>query len=136
MVNYKNVLTTCPYCGTGCNFYLQVMDGKIIGILPSQSHPVSQGKLCIKGWTANEFINSPDRLTQPLMKKEGKLVPVTWDEALETISRKFQGIKAQSGPDSLAVLSSAKCTNEENYLMMKFARVAVGTNNIDHCARL
>jgi predicted molibdopterin-dependent oxidoreductase YjgC len=136
MLSYKNVLTTCPYCGTGCNFYLQVMDDEIVGILPSKSHPVSQGKLCIKGWTANEFVSSKERLTTPLIRRDGKLVPASWDEALGLVSEKFQEYKGQYGPDSLAVLSSAKCTNEENYLMMKFTRSVLGTNNIDHCARL
>ncbi len=136
MLKYKNVLTTCPYCGAGCNYYLQVLNGDIVGILPCKSHPVSQGKLCIKGWTANEFITSKDRLTKPLMKRDGKLVEVSWDEALDGIAKKLREYKEKDGPDSLAVLSSAKCTNEENYLLVKFTRAVLGTNNIDHCARL
>ena len=136
MLKYKNVLTTCPYCGAGCNYYLQVLNDDIIGILPCQSHPVSQGKLCIKGWTANEFIASNSRLTKPLMKRDGKFVEVSWDEALDGIAKKLREYKEKDGPDSLAVLSSAKCTNEENYLLMKFTRAVLGTNNIDHCARL
>jgi predicted molibdopterin-dependent oxidoreductase YjgC len=136
VLKYKNVLTTCPYCGTGCNFFLQVLNDEIVGILPSKSHPVSQGKLCIKGWTANEFLTSKDRLTRPLLRRGGELVPVSWEEALDKIAGNFQECKEKYGPDSLAVLSSAKCTNEENYLMMKFTRAVLGTNNIDHCARL
>ncbi len=136
MLKYKNVLTTCPYCGAGCNYYLQVLNGDIVGILPCKSHPVSQGKLCIKGWTANEFITSKDRLTKPLMKRDGKFVEVSWDEALDGIAKKLREYKEKDGPDSLAVLSSAKCTNEENYLLVKFTRAVLGTNNIDHCARL
>ena len=136
MLKYKNVLTTCPYCGAGCNYYLQVLNDDIVGILPCKSHPVSQGKLCIKGWTANEFITSKDRLTKPLMKRDGKFVEVSWDEALDGIAKKLREYKEKDGPDSLAVLSSAKCTNEENYLLVKFTRAVLGTNNIDHCARL
>lgn len=131
-MEYKNVLTVCPYCGCGCNFYLQVFDGELIGILPCKSHVVSQGKLCIKGWNATDFVVSKDRLTKPLIKKDGKFVEISWDEALNIISEKFRKYSS----DAIAVLSSAKCTNEENYLMMKFARAVLKTNSVDHCARL
>jgi formate dehydrogenase alpha subunit len=133
-MEYNNVLTTCPYCGAGCNFYLQVLDGELIGVLPCKSHEISQGKLCIKGWTAHEFVFSKDRLTKPLIKRGGKFVESSWDEALNLIVKKFKEYLAN--PDVFGVLSSAKCTNEENYLMMKFARAVLGTNNVDHCARL
>jgi len=132
MIEYKNVLTVCPYCGCGCNFYLQVLDGELVGILPCKSHLVSQGKLCIKGWNAADFVISKDRLTKPLMKKNGKFVEISWDEALKVVTEKLK----QYSPDAVAVLSSAKCTNEENYLMMKFARAVLKTNSVDHCARL
>lgn len=132
MMEYKNVLTVCPYCGCGCNFYLQVLDGELVGILPCKSHLVSQGKLCIKGWNASDFVVSKDRLTKPLMKKNGKFVEISWDEALKVVTEKLK----QYSPDAVAVLSSAKCTNEENYLMMKFARAVLKTNSVDHCARL
>jgi len=131
-MEYKNVLTVCPYCGCGCNFYLQVLDGELVGILPCKSHLVSQGKLCIKGWNASDFVVSKDRLTKPLMKKNGKFVEISWDEALKVVTEKLK----QYSPDAVAVLSSAKCTNEENYLMMKFARAVLKTNSVDHCARL
>jgi formate dehydrogenase alpha subunit len=131
-MEYKNVLTVCPYCGCGCNFYLQVFDGELIGILPCKSHVVSQGKLCIKGWNATDFVVSKDRLTTPLIKKDGKFVEISWDKALNIVSEKFK----RYSPDAIAVLSSAKCTNEENYLMMKFARTVLKTNSVDHCARL
>ena len=131
-MEYKNVLTVCPYCGCGCNFYLQVLDGELVGILPCKSHLVSQGKLCIKGWNAADFVISKDRLTKPLMKKKGKFVEISWEEALKVVTEKFK----QYSPDAVAVLSSAKCTNEENYLMMKFARAVLKTNSVDHCARL
>jgi len=135
-MEYKNVLTTCPYCGAGCNLYLQVLDGELIGVLPCQSHVVSQGKLCIKGWTANEFITHKDRLTKPLVKRNGKFIEVSWEEALDVIVEKFKHYKEKYGPDVFGILASAKCTNEENFLMMKFARAVIGTNNVDHCARL
>jgi len=135
-VKYKNILTTCPYCGVGCNFYLQVLDTDLIGVLPCKSHSASQGKLCIKGWTATEFVTSKDRLTKPLIKRNGNFAEISWDEALDTIAKKLSECKKNYGPDSIATLSSAKCTNEENYLMMKFTRSVLGTNNVDHCARL
>ena len=132
----KKVLTTCTYCGCGCNFYLQVRDNEVVGVYPSKEHPISQGILCVKGWNVHEFINHPARLKTPLIKKGDSLVPASWDEALKLVGEKLNGIREQHGPDALAFLSSAKCSNEENYLMMKLARAAAGTNNVDHCARL
>jgi len=92
--------------------------------------------LCVKGWNAHEFIHSPERLTVPLIRRQGALVEGTWDEALQMVASRLTDIKAKYGPRSLAFLSSAKVTNEENYLFMKMARAAFGTNNVDHCARL
>jgi len=135
-MKYNNVLTVCPYCGAGCNLYLQVLDGELIGVLPDKLHVVSQGKLCVKGWNAHEFVYNKDRLTKPLLRRDGTFVEISWDKALEIIAEKFKEYIKSYGPDSIGVLSSAKCTNEENYLMMKFARAVLGTNNVDHCARL
>jgi len=136
-MDYRSVLTTCPYCGCGCNMFLQVIDGHLVGTLPSKTHRVSRGSLCIKGWNAHGWVESPDRLTTPLVRGEdGELHPATWDEALDRIAGKLRSIIDTSGPDSVGMLSSARCTNEENYLMQKLARAVVGTNNIDHCARL
>ena len=135
-MEYRNVLTTCVYCGTGCGLYLEVLDGQVVGILPAKGHPVSEGKLCIKGWNAHAFIHHQDRLTKPLIKENGQFREASWDEAYELIADKFASFREGFGPDSLAVLSSAKCTNEENYLLQKFTRAVLGTNNIDHCARL
>lgn len=135
-MNYKNVLTTCPFCGVGCGLYLQVLDGKVVGVLPDKSHPLSQGSLCVKGWNAHSFIYHKDRLTAPLIRKDGKLVEAGWDEAIDLVARRLSEIKSRHGPDSIAFLSSAKATNEENYLLQKFARAVIGTNNVDHCARL
>ncbi len=124
--------TTCPYCGTGCGFNLVVRDGKVFDVAHWQRAPVNGGKLCPKGRYAHEFINSPDRLTKPLIKKEGRFVEATWDEAYDLIAERFGSYK----PDEMACLSSARASNEENYLMQKFARVALKTPHIDHCARL
>jgi len=135
-MDYKTVLTTCTYCGCGCGFYLEVLDGQIIDTIPCKTSPTNQGKLCIKGWNVHEFVQSPNRLTAPLIRKEGHLVEVSWDEALDYTATRLKEIKESAGSDSVAFLSSAKVTNEENYLLQKFARAGVGTNNVDHCARL
>jgi formate dehydrogenase alpha subunit len=131
----KRVLTTCPYCGVGCGFYLDVRDGRIAGIIPSKSNSVSRGYLCVKGWHAHEPVQHPDRLKKPLIKDGGRFKEVSWDTALDYVAGRLKEIKEKYGPDALAVCASARCTNEENFLMMKFARAVLGTNNIDHCAR-
>lgn len=136
MIEYKNVLTTCPYCGTGCALHLQVLDEKLVGVLPAKNHVISEGGLCIKGWNAHAFVNHSDRLTKPLIRRNGRLEEASWEDALNQVAQKLGEVKTQSGPDSLAILTSAKCTNEENYLLQKLARAVIGTNNIDHCARL
>jgi len=129
-------LTICPFCGCGCNFYLVTENNRVIGVEPSPTNPVNKGMLCAKGWTAYDFVHSPDRLTAPLIRKDGTLVESSWEEALDTVATRLTGIKDSYGPRSLAFLSSAKVTNEENYLFMKMARAAFQTNNVDHCARL
>jgi len=129
-------LTTCPYCGCGCNLYLVTEGDRVTGVSPAAGHPVAGGGLCIKGWHAHEFVHSPDRLRMPLARRSGRLEPVSWDEALSMAAARLTSIREAHGPDALAFFSSAKCTNEENFLMMKLARAAFGTNNVDHCARL
>ncbi len=128
----KYVPTTCPYCGTGCGFNLVVKDKKVVGVSPWHRNPVNEGKLCPKGNYAWEFVNSPDRLTTPLIRKDGKFVEASWDEAYKLIASKWKSYK----PEEMACLSSARVSNEENYLMQKFARAVLKTPNIDHCARL
>ena len=135
-MEYRNVLTTCTYCGAGCGLYVQVLDGEIVGVLPAKEHAVSQGRLCIKGWNVTAFVNHPDRLTTPLIRRGDRFEEASWDEALALVAGKFTRFRDESGPDSLGFLASAKCTNEENYLMQKLARAVIGTNNVDHCARL
>ena len=133
---FDMVLTTCPFCGTGCNFYLQVMDGEIIDVVPCKTHPISEGQLCVLGRNASRFVKHQDRLTRPLVRKGDTFVEVSWPEAYQAVADGLSTIKKDHGPDALGVLSSAKCTNEENYSIMKFARGVLGTNNLDHCARL
>jgi len=135
-MSVKHVLTTCPYCGTGCNFFLQVADGRLVGVVPCKTDEISLGRLCIKGYSAHSFVQHPDRLTHPMIRKSGQLRQVTWDEAMDRIVGEVTRIIEKYGPDSVVVLASAKCTNEENYLIQKMARAAIGTNNVDHCARL
>ena len=133
----EKISTTCPWCGCGCGLYLHVENNLITGVSPSRNHPVNHGTLCVKGWNCHEFVQHPDRLTTPLIK-EGKTTwrRATWDEALGKTASRLTEIKQKYGPDAIGVLGSAKCTNEENFVLMKFARAAVGTNNVDHCARL
>jgi formate dehydrogenase alpha subunit len=130
-----NVTTVCPYCGVGCLLYLHVREGRVVGVYPHPKGP-GEGRLCIKGWSAHEFIHHKDRLTKPLIRSDSGFHEATWDEALDLVASKIKWSKQSYGPDSVAFLASAKATNEENYLMQKLARAAVGTNNIDHCARL
>jgi formate dehydrogenase alpha subunit len=132
----KKTLTTCPYCGTGCTLYLVSDRGRLVGVEPSVTHPISRGGLCVKGWNAYAFVHHPDRLTTPLVRRNGELRPATWDEALETVVGRIRVIQEKHGADAVMFSSSAKATNEENYLLMKLARAVFGTNNIDHCARL
>ncbi|OAT81666.1 NADH dehydrogenase [Desulfotomaculum copahuensis] len=131
----KKVRTTCPFCGVGCNFDLNVKDGRVIGVTSNPDSPVNGRDLCIKGRFGTDFIHSPDRLTTPLIKKNGEFVEASWDEALDLVAKKLGEVKAAYGSDALAALSSARCTNEDNYLMQKFMRAVIGTNNVDHCAR-
>ena len=130
------VLTVCPFCGCGCNLYLQVLDGEIVGVIPCKTDEISEGGLCIKGRNAHKFIQHGDRLKTPLIKENGQFRPASWQEALDIVSQKLREIKQKFGPDAIGFLSSAKCTNEENFAVMKLARAVIGTNNVDHCARL
>ena len=108
---------------------------KVVGAQPSKEGP-NDGLLCVKGKFAYKFINHPDRIKTPLIKRNGKFEEASWDEAYRLIRRKINGIKEESGSEAFAGLTSARCTNEENYLFQKLFRAVIGTNNIDHCARL
>jgi len=131
----KTVRTTCPYCGVGCQMDLLVKGQKIVEIKPAFTVP-NDGLLCVKGRFGYNFINHPDRLKKPLIKKNGQFQEATWEEAYQLIVEKIVEAKEKYGSDALAGLASARCTNEENYLMQKLFRGVIGTNNIDHCARL
>ena len=134
------VPTTCPYCGVGCQINLHIQDNLIYRIDGRFDNDVNRGMLCVKGRFGCDFVHAPDRLTTPLKRTgpRGELAktPIGWDEALAEISGRLRDIRHEYGPDSIGVLTSAKCTNEENYLVQKFARGVIGTNNVDHCARL
>jgi len=132
----KLVRTTCSYCGVGCQLYLHVRDNKVIKVTGVDDMGPNYGSLCVKGRFGNDFIHDPDRLRTPLIREKGRFREASWDEALNLVAEKFKQIKAESGPDAIAVLSSARITNEDNYVAQKFVRAAIGTNNIDHCARL
>lgn len=133
--NTNKTKTTCTYCGVGCQLEFSEKWGKIVAVSPVQG-TANEGLCCVKGKFAYNFIQHPDRLTTPLIKKDGAFVPASWNEALDLIEEKLKETKAEFGPDSIVGFASAKVTNEENYLFQKFMRVAIGTNNVDHCARL
>lgn len=132
--------TTCPYCGVGCTLRINTKDGRIVKVTGAPGKGVNDGSLCVKGRFGYEFVGSPDRLKKPLIRTNDKFAAkakfrqATWDEALTLIAEKFK--KAAKDPESFAGLSSARCTNEENYVFQKFTRAVMGTNNVDHCARL
>jgi formate dehydrogenase major subunit len=130
------VRTVCTYCGVGCNLDVYTHDGEIKKIRAPYDADVNQGHACLKGRYAFSFYNHKDRLQSPMIRKDGEHRPVSWDEAYEYIVGKFTEIKQKHGPDAIAGISSARCTNEENYLMQKFIRAVIGTNNIDGCARV
>ncbi len=127
-------LTTCTFCGTGCGIYLETAGNRIVGAYPSMSHPANKGKICLRGWHVHEVASSPDRLTSPLLRKNGQLEKVSWSEALEFIAARLKKTRDQYGPESLAFLDSPRCSNEEAYLTQKLARAILGTNNVDHGA--
>ena len=129
------VPTICPYCGCGCGLNLVSINGKIKGVEPWKRNPVNEGKLCPKGNFSHEFINHEERLKTPLIKENGEFRRASWDEALNLIANRFKTIISED-PDLIAFLSSARCTNEDNYVLQKFARTVIGTNNIDNCAAL
>jgi len=123
--------TICPYCGSGCGMYLVVKDGRIVGIEPWKEHPVNEGTNCPKGKSAYKYLYSEDRLTKPLIKKNGSFQEASWQEALDLVASRLSGVS----PGSFGAIGSGKTTNEESYVLQKFTRVVMGTNNIEYCAR-
>lgn len=136
----KKVLTICPYCGAGCNLYLHVRDGKIIKAEPANGR-TNEGSLCLKGHFGWDFLNDPkiltSRLKHPMIRKNGELEEVSWEEAISFTASKLSQIKEKYGPDSIMGTGCARGSgNEANYVMQKFMRAVIGTNNVDHCARV
>ncbi len=130
----RRTKTVCTYCGVGCSFDIWTKDRHILKVAPLDG-PTNGISTCVKGKFGWDYVNDPDRLTTPLIREGDGFREASWDEALDLVARKFTEIKAQHGPDSLAFISSSKCTNEESYLMQKLARAVIGTNNIDNCSR-
>ncbi|MFT7003139.1 MAG: putative molibdopterin-dependent oxidoreductase YjgC [Sulfurimonas sp.] len=133
----------CPYCGTGCNIDLSIENNKIVKAEGAEGHPVNDSQLCLKGLYGFDYVGSSDRLTTPLIRKkdgvfskDGVFVKASWDEALSLVVSKMKEAKENFGPDSLVGNFSARSTLEENYLAQKLMRAVIGTNNVDHCARV
>lgn len=133
---FRKVETTCPYCGVGCQIELNIKNDRIVKVYGVDNGSPNRGHLCVKGRFGLDYVHHQDRLTTPLIKKKGRFVEASWEEALDLVAHRFKELKDRYGSDSLAGLSSAKCTNEENYLFQKFVRVCFANNNVDHCARL
>ncbi len=131
----KKTKTICNYCGCGCTIIMHAKDGQVVRVSHSEDTTVNEGCMCVKGKFGFEYINHEDRLKTPLIRKEGKLQETTWEEALGRVAENLARIKKEYGSNSIAGLSSAKCTNEDNYVFQKFMRTVIGTNNVDHCAR-
>ena len=134
--NLKRTKTTCTYCGVGCQVYLETISDKVVRVSGVDGIAPNYGHLCVKGRFGFDFINHPDRLSAPLIKENGSFRQASWDEALDLVAKRFLDIRDQYGSNALAGLTSARATNEENYLMQKMVRGIFKNNNIDHCARL
>jgi predicted molibdopterin-dependent oxidoreductase YjgC len=131
----REVNTICGFCGVGCGLTVRVEDGVIQKVTGQKDNPSSKGEACIKGREGWRHLYSKKRLTQPLIRKEGELVPASWDEALDLVAGRFSEIKEEYGPDAFGMFSSSRSTNELNYLAGKFARTVFGNSNIDSCNR-
>ena len=132
----EKIRTTCSYCGVGCQLYLHVMDNRVVKVTGVEEAAPNYGSLCVKGRFGYDFISSPERLKTPLIKENGDFREATWNEALSLVAERLGDIKDRHGSDSIGVLTSARISNEENYITNKFTRAVLKTNNIDHCARL
>ncbi|SEJ47779.1 formate dehydrogenase major subunit [Pseudomonas linyingensis] len=130
------VPSICTFCGVGCGIGLRVEGARVVGVEPQPGHPVSQGQLCSKGWSTSFAIDTAGRLTRPLIREAAGLRPASWDEALQRVAGAFREALAEGGPGAVGVISCARATNEDNYAAQKFARAVLGSNNVDHCARI
>ena len=135
-MDLERTSTVCTYCGVGCRMYVYTKDGCIVDVGPDEEAPVNDIRLCVKGRFGFDFVNRDDRLTTPLIRENGEFREASWDEAFDLVAKRLRSIIEEQGPDSIGGLSSATCTNEENFLFQKFMRAVIGTNNVDHCARL
>ncbi|MEV0593322.1 formate dehydrogenase subunit alpha [Nonomuraea cavernae] len=136
LATFTRTRTTCGYCGVGCALDVLTREGEVAAVRPAADGPVNRGHACVKGRFAHGFLRSPERITQPLLRRRSGLEPVSWDEALAHIARGLRAAVTEAGPDAVAAITSARATNEENYLIQKFMRVVIGTNNVDNCSRL
>lgn len=134
-VNTHEINTICSFCGTGCGLTVSVEEGQISKVKGHKENPSSRGETCVKGALGWGYVYSEKRVTEPLVRKNGQLVPVSWDEALNVIAERFGAIKAEHGSDAFGCFSSSRSTNELNFLAGKFMRTVLGTNNIDSCNR-
>jgi len=132
----EKIRTTCSYCGVGCQLFLHVRDGRVVKATGVEGVGPNHGSLCVKGRFGNDFIHDEARLTKPLIREGDGFREAGWDEALDLVAEKLGAVREASGADAVGVLSSARITNEENYLAQKFTRAVLGTNSVDHCARL
>jgi formate dehydrogenase alpha subunit len=132
----RSVDSVCPFCGCGCSLSLEVKDNHLVRVIPGTASPVNRGTLCVRGSYGCDFVHSPERLTSPLVKVDSEFQSVSWEQALERVASEFNRVKEKHGANSLAVLGSSKCTNEENYLLQRLSRAVIGTNNIDNGSRL
>jgi formate dehydrogenase major subunit len=134
---YKETLvpSICPYCGVGCGLWIKEKGGVVLGLEYMRQHPTNEGALCPKGNASLDLIYHGERLRYPIKRVDDHFERISWEEAISLVSSNLSRIREESGPDALAFLASAKATNEENYLFQKLARM-LGTNNVDHCARL
>ena len=132
----RKVRTTCGYCGVGCQLYLHVKDDRVVKVSGVEEVGPNYGSLCVKGRFGYDFLGHPERLKKPLIRNEDGFREASWEEALGVVAERLKRIREKNGPDAVGVLTSARISNEENYLAQKFARAVLGTNNVDHCARL
>ena len=132
---FQQVRSTCSYCGVGCQIDIHTKNGRIVKVTGADAVP-NRGRLCVKGRFGWNFVHHPERLKDPLIKENGRFRKASWEEALELVARRLREIKEEHGPEKIGGWCSARITNEENYLMQKFMRAVIGTNHVDHCARL
>lgn len=131
----SQIKTVCGYCGTGCGLIVEVEDNRIVKIRGDKEAPVNKGQTCVKGAFAYQYVHAPQRLNSPMIRKAGKLVKATWEEAYDFIANSLSLIKNGYGPESISMFACARTTNESNYITQKFMRAVLGSNNIDGCNR-